>query len=59
MYGKGKVVAVGQLSSSLVYHGQFTANNVNDIHKVEFSDLENISELVETLTIEGGRKVRH
>ena len=56
-YCKGKVATFGQLSSSSVYHGQFTASNVSDIPKVELSDLENISELVETLSIDGGRKV--
>ena len=33
-YGKGKVATFGQLSSSLVYHGQFTSSNLSDIPKV-------------------------
>ena len=43
-YCKGKVATFGQLSSSSVYHGQFTASNVSDIPKVETSDLGNISQ---------------
>ena len=46
----------GQLSSSPVYYGQFTASNVGDIRRVEFSDLKNISEPAKTLSIEGGQE---
>ena len=46
----------GKRLSGPVYHSQFTASNVSDIPRVELSDLENISEPAETLTIEGGQE---
>ena len=57
-YGKLKVATFGQLWFSLVNHSLFTGSNVSNIPTVKLSDLENISQPVETCAIDGGRRVR-
>ena len=45
-----------QLSTRLVNHGLFTGSNVSDIQAVELSDLENISQPVESCAIDLGQE---